>query len=115
MTLPGNLDPIYPSTRTEQSREAVRNPRDPKIDGAAAQFESILLTQWLGSARESFGSAPGSEEEQDGADEQWNSFASQMLAQGIVHAGGIGLGDLISNALRPQVRPQELAPKVAGT
>jgi Rod binding domain-containing protein len=68
--------------------------------GAAAEFESILLNQWLESARSTFGSAPGEEDQQDAADDQWGGFATQMLAKGITAAGGIGLSRVIEKGLR---------------
>lgn len=67
---------------------------------AAGEFESMLLTQWLQAAEETFGSTPGNEDEQDGAALQMKSYAVQALAKGITAAGGIGLSHLVAQALQ---------------
>lgn len=69
------------------------------IAHAAGEFESMLLTQWLQAAEETFGSTPGTEDEQDGAALQMRSYAVQALAKGITAAGGIGLSHLVAQAL----------------
>ena len=69
------------------------------IRHAAAEFESILLNQWLEGAEATFGSVPGGDEDEDAGDAQMKSFAVQALAKCITAAGGIGLAGLVSDAL----------------
>ena len=70
-----------------------------KLTSSAKEFESILLTTWLQSAETSFGSAPTSDDDQDGGDEQVKSFATQQLAKAWTDAGGIGIASKVASAL----------------
>jgi Rod binding domain-containing protein len=69
------------------------------ISAAAQQFESILLSQWLQNAEDSFGTVPGADADQDSGDEQMRSFAVQQLGAVFSKAGGLGIASIISSAL----------------
>ena len=74
-----------------------------RLDGGqllakAKEFESILLGQWLQATESSFGQAPGSEDG-DAASDQVRGFAVQQLAKGISDIGGIGIAQIVANAL----------------
>lgn len=83
------------STRPETSR----------LSAAAKEFESVLLGQWLKDAESSFGSVPGSEED-DAGGEQMKEFAMQHVATDIVERGGIGIAAMVESALAKQETPQ---------
>jgi len=74
-----------------------------KIEKAAADFESILLAQWLEEAQQAFASAPGSDpDENQDADPghgQFQSLAIQSLARSLTKSGGIGIAKMIVRQL----------------
>jgi len=80
-----------PSSSTENS----------KIDKASKDFESILLSQWLQQAEQSFGSLPGSDDEDDmdSGKEQFQGIAMQSLGASLASSGGIGIAKIIANSL----------------
>ena len=80
-----------PSSSTENS----------KIDKASKDFESILLSQWLQQAEQSFGSLPGSEDDEDSdvGKEQFQGIAMQSLGAALTASGGIGIAKMIANSL----------------
>jgi peptidoglycan hydrolase FlgJ len=69
-------------------------PADPKIEGAAKQFEALLLGQILKSVRESASS--GALGGGDAASDSAMGFAEEQLAQALSARGGIGLANLIT-------------------
>ena len=76
----------------------------PRLTSAAKEFESILLGQWLKDAESTFGSVPGSEEDDQGG-EQMKEFAMQHLATEITDRGGIGIAPVVEKALAKQENP----------
>lgn len=70
-----------------------------QLQHSAGEFESILLTQWLQGAEDSFGTVPGAEEDQDAAGDQIKNFAVQALAKAFTQAGGIGISQMVAKAL----------------
>lgn len=72
-----------------------------KIDKAARDFESILLSSWLQQAEQSFGSLPGSEDDEnaDVGKEQFEGIAMQSLGASLAASGGIGIAKMIANSL----------------
>lgn len=97
---PGLLEPgNSPATATNAAR----------LSSAAKEFESVLLGQWLKDAESSFGSVPGSEEDDDAGGEQMKQFAMQHVATDIVQRGGIGIAAMVENALAKQ-ETTEVAP-----
>lgn len=72
-----------------------------RLTSAAKEFESVLLGQWLKDAESSFGSVPGSEEEDSGG-EQMKDFAMQHVATDITNRGGIGIAPMVEKALAKQ-------------
>jgi peptidoglycan hydrolase FlgJ len=72
-----------------------RTPDDPqKVRDAAQQFEALLLTQILRSARESQGGWFG-----DSSSDSATDFAEQHLAETLAQRGGLGLADLVAKGL----------------
>lgn len=69
-----------------------------RITEASQQFESVLLGQWLEEAESSFGSVPGSGDDDAGGGEM-KEFAMQNLATEIVRSGGIGIAKMVDEAL----------------
>lgn len=78
-----------------------------RLSSAAKEFESVLLGQWLKDAESSFGSVPGSEEE-DAGGEQMKDFAMQHVATEITDRGGIGIAPMVERALAKQELPNGL-------
>jgi Rod binding domain-containing protein len=70
-----------------------------RISGAAQEFESVLLGQWLQEAETSFGTVPGADEDSDSCGEQMQGFAVQRLAGQLSAAGGIGIARLVEKGL----------------
>jgi len=82
-----------------------------RISSAAKEFESVLLGQWLKDAESTFGSVPGSEED-DAGGEQMKDFAMQHVATEITDRGGIGIAPMVEKALAKQELPN--GPKSGG-
>jgi Rod binding domain-containing protein len=72
-----------------------------KIEKSARDFESILLSNWLQQAEQSFASVPGADEDEDGdsGKEQFQGMAMQSLGASMTAAGGIGIAKMISTQL----------------
>ena len=75
-----------------------------KIDKAARQFETQLLTSLLAGLQRAMGSVPGGEESGEG--EQYKSMATQSLASAWTAAGGIGLSRILTEALSHASQPK---------
>lgn len=75
-----------------------------RLSSAAKEFESVLLGQWLKDAESSFGTVPGSEED-DAGGEQMKDFAMQHVATEITDRGGIGIAPMVERALAKQESP----------
>lgn len=76
-----------------------------RLSSAAKEFESVLLGQWLKDAESTFGSVPGSEED-DACGEQMKEFAMQHVASDITDRGGIGIAPMVERALAKQETPR---------
>ena len=63
-----------------------------KLREAGRQFESLLLTQLLQSARSS----------DDSTSDCATDYAEQQFAEALSHAGGLGIAHMIENGLRTQ-------------
>ena len=72
-----------------------------RLSSAAKEFESVLLGQWLKEAESTFGSVPGSEED-DAGGEQMKEFAMQHVASDITDRGGIGIAPMVERAIAKQ-------------
>jgi Rod binding domain-containing protein len=81
----------------------VSQPADnPKtIEGAAKQFEALLIGQILKSADESRSDGLG--DEKDSASESMRDLANQQMAQLIANHGGLGLTKMIVRGLNQGV------------
>jgi Rod binding domain-containing protein len=70
-------------------------PADPeKLKDAARQFESLLISQMMKSARESSSGGWGGENE-DKAGDSMMDMAEQQLSQLLAAGGGLGLAKLV--------------------
>jgi Rod binding domain-containing protein len=87
-----------------QVRKLEGKPGTTKVQQAAREFESILLTQWLEQARQSLAAAPGGDEEDpaDPGGEQMLSLGMQSLAAAVTKSGGIGIARLLIDHLENQ-------------
>lgn len=88
--------PIVP-VRPDAARSADTPAR---IQGAAQQFEALLLGQILRAARESGGGWMGSN---DGASDCAMEYAEQQFATVMAQNGGLGLASLVVKGLEPQI------------
>jgi Rod binding domain-containing protein len=75
--------------------------QDAKIEKSAKDFESILLSNWLQQAEQSFAKLPGSDDDEDAdaGKEQFEGMAMQSLGSSMTAAGGIGIAKMISRQL----------------
>ncbi len=73
-----------------------------KIEKSAQDFESLLLSNWLQQAEESFAKLPGTDDDEDpgNSKDQFQGIAMQSLGAAMTAAGGIGLSRMISKNLR---------------
>jgi Rod binding domain-containing protein len=78
-----------------------------KIDKSAKDFESLLLTNWLQSAQQSFASVPGGDQDADAdpGGDQLQSLAMQSLGTALTASGGIGLAHSIAQLLHRSDAP----------
>jgi len=90
----------------DRAIEGLRNPQaknsSAKIDKAARDFESILVSQWLEKAEKSFATVPGKtpEQESDSTRDQFQSIACQFLAADMSKTGAFGIASLIRKQLQ---------------
>jgi Rod binding domain-containing protein len=90
------------ATKANQAiRQATSAGEDKKIEKSAKDFESILLGSWLQQAEQSFGSLPGTDDEEDPASgkDQFQGMAMQALGASMTASGGIGIAKMISASL----------------
>lgn len=75
---------------------------DAKIEKGAKEFESILLSNWLQQAEQSFATVPGADSDDDQdkqGGEQMMSLGVQSLAQDMAASGGIGIAKMVAKAM----------------
>ena len=75
---------------------------DDKIDKASADFEAILVGNWLQQAEQSFATLPGTDgddADKDVASGNIMSFGVEALSKSLAASGGIGIGKLIAKAM----------------
>jgi Rod binding domain-containing protein len=89
---------------------------DAKIQKAGHDFETLLLSSWLGAAEHSFAQAPGGadeSEDEDGSADQFLSMGTQQLASTLADHGGIGIAKMIVDSLRKSgTKGEEKNPKM---
>lgn len=102
----GSLPSPTISPLTTQADKVLRHPgsaatETSKIEKSAKDFESILLGSWLQQAEQSFGSLPGSDEEDDmdSGKEQFQGIAMQSMGASLAASGGIGIAKMIAKSL----------------
>jgi len=75
-----------------------------KLKNAAAEFESMLLSSFWKSMKDSFtGTADDSS---DPAKDSLDDWGIQAMSQAVGRAGGLGLGKLILKKLAPDLVPE---------
>jgi Rod binding domain-containing protein len=96
-----------------QAEAGSSSKQDVKIDKAAQDFESILLTSWLQKAESSFGSVPGGGDDSDDGDDssdpgkgQLQAIAVQALGSSLAADGGIGIARMIAAHLKAAAHKQ---------
>ena len=94
-------EPIAINTNKLLHQAPSSSAENTKIEKSAKDFESILLSSWLQQAEQSFGSLPGSEEEDDAdsGKEQFQGIAMQSLGASLAASGGIGIAKMIAKSL----------------
>jgi Rod binding domain-containing protein len=108
-------------TLLSQAEAGSNSKQDAKIDKAAQDFESILLTSWLQKAESSFGSVPGGDEDdsEDGGNDsdpgkgQLQAIAVQALGGALAADGGIGIARMIATHLKAAAHKQAAATSAA--
>ena len=93
--LSANTDKLLSQAKSSSSDNA-------KIDKSSKDFESILLSNLLQGAEESFGKVPGTDEEEEDSDPgagQFLNMGMQSLGSSLAASGGIGLGQMIAKQL----------------
>ncbi len=95
------FDPLWSRADRVMRQAAAETGENRKIDQSAREFESLLLTNWLQHAYESFGTVPGGDGEfdLDSGHDQFQTLAMQSLGEAIGAAGGIGIARLIAGRL----------------
>ena len=96
-----NLANVSYAMANQTLRAAGAASENQKIDKAGHDFESLLMTNWLQQAEQSFAKVPGTdeEEESDSGKDQYMSLAMQSLGTAMSAAGGIGIAKMISASL----------------
>lgn len=80
-----------------------------KLREAGQQFEALLITQLLQSARGSGTGWLGTPE--DSTSDCTTGYAEQQFAESLAHAGGLGIAHMIENSLsEPMVPPKHSSP-----
>ena len=95
----------------QQAETGASSRQDAKIDKAARDFESILLSSWLQKAEASFGSVPGGDEDDDDPGKgQLQAIAMQALGGSLAASGGIGIAKMIAEHLEDAAQKTTTGP-----
>lgn len=94
-------EPIAINTNKLLHQPLTPSAENAKIDKSSKDFESILMSSWLQQAEQSFGSLPGSDDEDDAdsGKEQFQGIAMQSLGASLSASGGIGIAKMIAKSL----------------
>ncbi len=106
-TLPAATAPLAaPSAFSNVSQAALAHAspdvRRAKLQKAAAEFESILISTFWKSMKETFSQTDDSS---DPAHDSLEDFGIQAMSNALGKAGGLGLGRMILKQLEPQIVP----------
>lgn len=88
-----------PATAAGPAGSGVGTSEKARLSKAAVEFEAVLLGQWLESAERSFGTVPGSEEDEDAGGQQMHSFAMQSLAHALAARDTLGIAKTVQQGL----------------
>ena len=94
------------TTPISLSTAALPTPAQPKphnVDGAAKQFESLLIGEMLRSARES----ADDDDESDNTKQTMLDVADQQFAQVLANNGGLGMAKMIVKGLETKNANQQ--------
>jgi Rod binding domain-containing protein len=104
-TLP--ISPIQPGTAPFRLTSPASNSSEPispkaqKLRQAAAEFESMLMSSFWKSMKDSLGDEP--DDATDPAHETLADFGMQAMCDAVGKAGGLGIGKLILQHLEPHL------------
>jgi Rod binding domain-containing protein len=94
MSLETRITPV--SVGTPAMVPAASKDSTSRIRQAATDFEALLLTQMLRSAREAGGHGlSGDEEEDDQSDSAMIELGEQQFAQALASSGGLGIAKMV--------------------
>jgi Rod binding domain-containing protein len=96
-SLPASFGPAAPLAVGPQSPSV----QEQKLRRAAGEFESILLSSFWKSMKESFASSE--DDSSDPAHETLEDWGIQAMSDAVGKAGGLGIGKLIIKHLEPQL------------
>jgi len=96
-TFLANLGPAAPQAGGPHSSSV----QEQKLRRAAGEFESILLSSFWKSMKESFASSQ--DDSSDPAHETLEDWGIQAMSDAVGKAGGLGIGKLIIKHLEPQL------------
>jgi Rod binding domain-containing protein len=96
--------PIQPMLNPAAGQAAPFSTSQPgasKLDKVAADFESLLLSQMLRSARESAGAGPcGDDSEDSESNSSLVELGEQQFAQALAANGGLGIAKMVVAGLK---------------
>lgn len=93
------------SGKLESNPALSNSPADRKLRNAAAEFESILLSNLWKSMKSSF--AATDDESTDPAHDTLEDWGIQAMSTAVGKAGGLGLGKLILKYLEPKLHQSQ--------
>jgi Rod binding domain-containing protein len=74
--------------------------RKAQIEKSAKDFESVLLSQWLNEAEQSFASLPGGDDDKDPGHDQLQGLGTQALGAAMSGShGGLGIASMVARHL----------------
>jgi Rod binding domain-containing protein len=99
----------------QSAADSKRAAENKKIDKSAGDFESLLLSSWLQSSYQSFGTVPGSEDEEnlDSGKEQYQAIAMQQLGSALTASGGVGIAKMIAEHLHKTASQEAAGPNAS--
>ena len=80
---------MQPTQISATATQPAAPPQGQKLENAAREFEAQLLAELLRQVNSNASLMPGSES--SGADEQYQSMATQAVAEGMAAGGGLGI------------------------
>lgn len=79
-----------------------------KLRSSSTEFESILLSQWIERAQQTFAASP--DEPSDAAHDTLSSLGAQALGAALARQNALGIARLLTTQLSAQPAAQEVRP-----